>query len=671
MATKKITNDNHEFDIDKKSVTYALDSNLSDSTNILLNFVSGDGEHPNYMMRLRNRNDLVVQYSTNDGHDNYGKIITTTIKNFFLTTYSGKVLFNGSLDLNKTTDYQPNFRLVVNDKTIFDTEYTFIYGSSKKNTYILSSNGNVIDPSGNDTYKMASTSNANIWDFKGNDNYDYTGVTSSNITDEKGNDKYILKSGSAISNLKEKAGNDTYTVVGSSLKKLEDVKGKDKYTVTGGTLTVQDDAGNDTYKITESSTNIEDYGKSNDSYTLTDVSYSGNENYGIIDNGGKDKYSFVAVDGNGDAGDTFWVADKAGNDSYSLGALNNVMIQDGGASEVSGNDTYKLKEVSGISIIKDFGGNNKFTVTDSAFVKDTFGIGELVIRSYGTGQDKKNNDTYTFKNVEGAWYTMQEQEDGNLPEQTLQESIQIFDDAGNDKFTFTEVNWANIRTYTNDISEDSKKSDSNTYTLKKTMNTDIESWGRSNDKYTITSSDSICISDTKGDDKYTITSSDVIINDSNGNDTYTLKKLDNTSVVITDTNSDKDKLVISGEKYDKTKGVIAVASGYGDSPACNLHLYDTQTGDFATISNFYSVTGNEIKGEGSGCIETVKIGSKTIKLTDDQFMAGLNQLNSAVSGWLSAAGHTGYENVDDVFAKGNETDIANLVATVFQGNSAS
>ena len=669
MATKKITNDNHEFNIDQKSVTYVIDSTLSDSTKILLSYDQGSVEHPNYMMRLRNGNDLVVQYSTNDGHDNYGKIITTTIKNFFLTTYSGQVLFNGSKNLDKNTAYQTNFRLVVNDKTISDTEYTFIYGNSKKNTYILSSNGNVIDPSGNDTYKMASTSNANIWDFKGNDNYDYTGVTSSNITDEKGNDKYYLKSGSAISSLKEKAGNDTYTVVGgSSLTKLEDVKGKDKYTVTDGTLTVQDDAGNDTYKITESSTNIVDNGMSNDTYTLADVSYAGADNLGILDNGGKDKYSFIAVDGNGDPGDTFWATDFSGNDSWSLGGYNNVMIQDGGSSKVSGNDTYKLKEASGISLIRDYGGSNKFTVTDSAFKKyidDSYG--ELVIRSYGKGDDKKNNDTYTFKNVEGAWYTVQEQKDAKLPEQTLQESIQIFDDAGNDKFSFTDTDWVYIKTSTTE-DDTSKKAGSDTYTLKNSTNFAIYAEGESNDKYTITSSDSVYINDYKGDDKYTITASDITIYDEKGNDTYTLKKLDNSSVVITDINSDKDKLVITGEKYDKTKGVIAVASGYNDNSACNLHLYDTQTGDFATISNFYSITGGEIKGEGSGCIETVKIGSKTIKLTDDQFMAGLNSLNQDVANWLQG---TAFSNVDDVFLNGISENISSLVTQVFQGNSAS
>ena len=512
------------------------------------------------------------------------------------------------------TTIKDYFKYAENNKDLVTTDYGLEYDSlmSDYNDGIVLAHGTVKTTLSSEIGDSGSTKYKNI-----------TSSKKENLYELGGNDKYELNLNSE-QNVYDYSGNDKYTTKGYDIH-INDYKGKDSYTVNGGTTSVSDSVGNDKYNLTggalsvsdyagkdkytakNGTVEISDYGKSNDTYNFSHLANDSGI-YGCVnDSNGNDKYTMNTL-GSDDGISYFYINEYEGKDSYSITGRNNLYIYE----YSDGNDTYKINKASGIIDIFDDDGNNKFTVTNSTFTHENWNEEALMIYSSYDTKGQNNNDTFTLKNVKGTV------NDGTY-------SIQLCDLGGSDKFNLTNVDYVSVYT-------DNKSTDSNTYNIKQVTNS-------------------------------------IIISDNSSKDTYTFNKLDKTSVYIDDEGGSYDKLVIKGEKYNKTKGVIAIASGYGAGADCNLHLYDTKSRGFVTISNFYGVTSNEITEVGAGCIETVKVGSKTVNLTDVTFMSDLNALNNQVSSWLTSSGNPKFTSVDAVFESGSADDVASLVQ-VFQGGNA-
>ena len=176
---------------------------------------------------------------------------------------------------------------------------------------------------------------------------------------------------------------------------------------------------------------------------------------------------------------------------------------------------------------------------------------------------------------------------------------------------------------------------------------DVITGGNKNDTYTFTNGGK----DTANDEK--------------GNDTYKVKSLAN-SLTITD-NAGKDKLIVSDKNgynlYFEVMRDGQSVSGVGK----DLQIFDKTkmedkkiTGG-VTVKNYiaeYQAENDVTKGD--GCIETIKVGGKSVKID-------VNAIANNVAGWLST---TDYASTTAVFAAGNETDITAMLNVYMTGKAS-
>ena len=253
------------------------------------------------------------------------------------------------------------------------------------------------------------------------------------------------------------------------------------------------------------------------------------------------------------------IQDMSGNDTYKFKNVSEFSVVDGAkGGNTSGNDTYNIIRADGT--ITDFSGNDKYNVSKSTVDiedsagKDTYCINDndkvnikdisgadkyniVNVKEFGIsdGESKtKNsgNDSYTVKNATGV--------------------IQDFN--GNDKYT---LEGADIWILDNQGSE--------TYNAKNTKGL-VRIWDgdeASKDKYVLSNVKDAELGDGGGADTYSISdiSSSLLIIEQGGNDEY--KILNAQNVEILDGNSNEDASISGNDKYSlqKVKGLTITESG--------------------------------------------------------------------------------------------------------------
>ena len=562
------------------------------------------------------------------------KTITTTIKNYFVgDNYEPIELFSPVIDefenytINSTNIGKNGIYAQVED----DENKNYILTSNVKNSELTLSNGGgdfVYDKNGNDKYLIKSE----YYNTKTN-KYKYV----DSIIEEKGNDIYTSTSKNAVY-IYDGKGNDIYNATGEfCLIRTHDFDGKDKYYANNNAnLKVIEYNGNDRYELdNNNSSYIEEYkGKDtyiiknskhkdwenlikdfsgNDKYTITDSNYTeiketkGNDKFNIInselinieDTAGKDKYYFECTNTN------ISITENAGKDYYRSideTILTSIKIEDLG----NYNDKYKLYGLNN-SEIKDLGGNDSYTLTNS---------GDETTITDNLGKDK-----YTLKSCD---------------------NLTIEDQMSTDKYVIND----SVKITINDLNG-SKDS----YKLTNTTNFEINDLGE----------------DLKGD-SYSLKSSVGMIIDANGNDSYKIdslnfSNLESNEVIIKDKAGEKDSLTISKAKVND----IVLLTNYdssGNDENGTLIIYDKTNKGFISIEDFFANNNdNEYENFGSGEIEKIKIGKKTLKIDEITTCDNLNSIKESVASWIS---NSDFNNVNEVLSTGTQEQIDSLIAC-FQG----
>lgn len=466
----------------------------------------------------------------------------------------------------------------------------------------------IYDYAGNDKYNFGYLENsidamAKVFDYKGNDTYKATSTTNSvDIHDYAGKDKYELDGIEPERNfsISDTAGNDTYTIKNSDLSNdsgkitITDNAGNDKYTLTKVTSTqnntehrtdITDKAGKDTYKITDSTnTHISDFNSAKDSYTATNST-----NVTIIDSSnitgktsGNDKYTFTNTK-------SYSALDYDGNENYT------VLGGSGDLTDFAGNDKYKVTAKKGYDIarltIADSKGQDAYTVSGAKATKTVEAVyvnsvtindsGEILKDSKGKDIKKSANDTYKLSYIDN----------------TSNNSYKITDKAGDDKYTITNSDGIRI--------ED--KAGKDTYTISGTAKTKsageidvkllkiVDNSG--DDTYKLSFIDNsggivsgeqkYYVEDTEGNDKYTVSDSySMNITDKGGNDTFTLKNISNTYIYSdATTNSESEKVETNTYNLTNMKGVMKIFTNSENSDKLSVDNYNINYTGSAALSN--------------------------------------------------------------------------------------
>ena len=574
-------------------------------------------------------------------------------------------------------DYSGNDKYEAKDSATIKT-----YDYKGNDEYIAQDNGSIQinDNKGNDKYWLWSHSASGIVDFEGNDSYDLLNAVMEEdaklrISDYKGNDKFSIKNSSNIDIIKS-SGADKYEILnGSNAVSLNDYSGNDGYTVAGGSnnLELTDVAGNDKYTLNDSNyVEISDT-KGSDSYKLIGTETNKVSNTTISDELGNDKYvlEHINPERKGDSNNKSSILDQNGNDSYSLKETWDLTITDdlgndkytltGGninleINDDSGKDSYISKGTTNLccayivdngadtdiynlngyntGYISDEGGNNKFTIKNSA---------ELDI--YATGE---GNDTYTIKYLE--WLNINDALGDDKYNITTTYEWDISDSQGADKYTIKEL-------YNTNFTIDDKGSENDTYNFDRVM-------GKLSFNTSDLENQIYHIKDEDGNDKYNIKNSSMIsILDKNGNDSYSidLTKTEGAKYYIEDWGSDdRDILTIKGLS---TKNIMYL-SDYDKEGNCSgdMIIFDKSTQSYIQIDSFfnYSTEFNVFEGDfETGQIETIKAGGKVLDIDAMEMSTYLDNISIAVASWLS---NNYYDNICEFLNEGSKDDIANFVA---------
>ena len=600
----------------------------------------------------RNGNDLIVE-TCFFNISGAGKIVKTTLKNYFTNEYLPELEITNTLNKDTTTFYinqnteigtnglyggtkdttENDYILASNDKVAeltfnqggrdyvvdrkgndkYDisrdkqgTEFPNIYENAGNDEYFIHNCGyaKIYDAIGNDKYKFIEETRGYVNDIKGNDTYDISGTRGANITDFAGNDKYNLINTQRYENydlttIYENTGKDTYTIKNSNAITIYENKGNDNYIIDDINITAREDiksfvinefTGNDSYYISNITHN---------NSTLTDCAY-------IVEGAGNDKYTLTDVD-------KLQIDEAKGNDKYTiLDNSKNITI-----NEVSGNDKFDLIGAEGNLIteinIADYLGNDNY---------------KLIYSSNITVDDQTGNDKYAMINCSSS---------------TIKDTI------GKDNYNLTNGNVLNIEDYANN----------DKYTLEKCIGTNITDYN-GNDNYKISNSESILIVDAIGNDKYNINNGSlIIISDTDGNDTYNIDKLGyRNRVGIVDLSSEKDSLTI---KQLKTDNVMFL--GYVDADGNtngDLIIVDTENKGFLAMGRYFNVEDNQFTTIGDGCIETIKAGNTTLNIDESSMSAHLNIISASIASWLTLGAE--YDSVIEVLNSGDNNAINELIA---------
>ncbi len=642
-----------------------------------------------YTVGYKDGNDLVLVTNFLIKKNNSVKSVKNTIKNYFKTEGASVEFYDvtGDTWLNLDTADVLNYvsgTVVSSTATLFysaeDTKTKFL-GSKKADTYNLfnynntgeDNHGLVYDEAGNDKYIAYNSAYYDIYDFKGNDNYKYSS-THLKINDYTGNDKYM--SNSAVVDVTDFQGNDSYTAsISKENSKITDYKGNDLYSVMSNTeyFTIKDYTGNDKYEMIDSVFTINEYdeGKTNKSgndiyniyspksSTINELSSnSGNDTYNIkseyvpypytsmsiFDAAGNDKYNVTtSINLN--------VYDNLGNDKYNFNLASTSSITDD-----KGNDNYNLNS-SDVNI-EDNDGKDKYVLTnDSNYCEITDKDGNDTYLLEDSRNNKiydlgKSNDKYTFKNVNnmnaGSWSI----QPGTGV--TVYSYPSAADNGGSDTYNITDSK--NVGIY--DISAtsvDTAKKDKNTFNVKNSGGFNIEVNLRYTKGNSLTMPSSI--------DTYNITSSSGTIKDyDEQNDTYKVNKLTG-KLTIQDDGGDKDKLIISGTKANNL--ILFGNTGWSDLTGTgtrgadnSLYIYDTSANAYIKLENYFDNFGNIQTAEGTGVIESIKVGGKEVGNIDT---TKISSIQGTVANWLKT---NEYMTIGEVLdnAVNNGTDISGLIA---------
>lgn len=580
-----------------------------------------------------------------------------------------------------------------------------------------SNNLELTDAAGNDKYTLNDCNYVEISDTKGSDSYKLIGtetnkVMNTTITDELGNDKYVLEhinperkgDSNNKSSILDQNGNDSYSIKETWDLDVIDELGNDKYTLTGKNINLEiyDDSGKDSY-ISKGTTKltcayIVDNGADTDIYNLNGFNtgsisdYGGNNKYTVSSSVDLDIYSY------GYGNDTyniknieyFSIEDAFGNDKYTITtSLSGDIIDSQGADKytVKGaydkktkvttyvtdfkiedrsgeNDTYNFDRVMGklgfdknnlenqTYHIKDENGNEKYNIKNSSMIKI---------------QDKGGNDSYTFTDMvsvnEDCSYIVDANGDDKYNVKNGYD-LHTYDNDGNDKYTYNNVSNLNIEDKNSTYSSD-EILDINTYSIKNSTYAYIYTED-STDTYKFVNSKEITIEDTGySNDIYSFTGSKtdaVNVTDFGGDDKYTIDKLKYTGYEygqyhISDYNSGTDSLTISGLS-SKNVMYLGDFDKEGDATGA-LIILDTKNKGYVQIDKFFSMGGGQYDEFDEGMIETIKAGTKTLKIDEQEMVSYLNSISNAVASWLSS---NSYDDICEFLNEGSKEDIANFVA---------
>ncbi|MBR5555618.1 hypothetical protein IKU74_06355 [bacterium] len=498
MATKKFY-DSYERVVTPTSKNVVLEYKGENSANFTFNVdISGknankyDSRYQN--IATRSGDDLVIKtvFISLNGSE---KIVTTTLKNYFIENLLQEIDIKSTLLKNETICIDQNTNLGTSGLygQVGDSSYSdYILAPDDTLTMNLTNSGydQVFDKTGDDTYYANGGMGKYFLDLDGDDSYNSSNGNITTIRDTKGDDKYLSEnSGTKISTLDYK-GNDEYYVEDSAALHAIDYKGNDKYIVedNGYLSLVQDIKGNDEYYL--------------GSHTASK----------ILDESGNDEYEFVNA----------WVTtganiieDRYGNDEYDITKSIGIKI-----TEYGGNDEYKIKNIDTSSkdlanpnfTILDYTGNDKYELEN---ITSDDGQG----RSYIT--EEAGNDSYFATNVN---YVSFYDEMGNDKYNFIAgKNVTIYDYLGKDTYTLKGTESEKLSNLTINDMETNKKSASDKYILEKTDHVGITD-NAGNDNYNIKESEYCTIEDYTGNDKYDLLDSEEIgIIDGAGNDKYNLK----------------------------------------------------------------------------------------------------------------------------------------------------
>jgi len=365
-------------------------------------------------------------------------------------------------------------------------------------------------------------------------------------------------------------------------------------------LTYIGDRSNTTYNFKYSSGNIIYETAGNDTYNMwnnaTIYDYSGKDKYKIqksakistlADYKGNDEYSFTSDHYSN-------VHDYNGNDKYTF--TNAVMVTTGDdpnanrINDYSGNDTYKVTKSKGIYI-----------------------------------DDRKGNDKYTVSNCEDLVYSSSPQ------------NLYIYDREGNDSYNLSNVSYTSINVGVNNIYDEKGK---DTYNLNAVKNMTILD-GAGKDTYIVTNSNHLYLEEayeqTSDNDTFKIyDSSNISINEKGGNETYTFKALNNSTV--TDSLGD-DKYNLSDESKYVMIEDLAGKDTYNFNGTINCEITETKGNDTYNIKNSDKVVVTDSLGDDTynytnvystsissldstitdnGGKDTYNIASSELKITDSE-----------------------------------------------------
>ena len=583
--------------------------------------------------------DIVNDYAGNDKYKVSNKAKVS------VTDYKGKDSYEVyDESLARINDYNGNDKYTMNNVARGSSVSDYAGNDSYSVSNILIDNNfmNIYDTKGNDKYKfdtITSSSNKNVEDKSGKDTYNISGVKSIIIKDNSDYDK--------------KRTDDTYNVTNSSIVIIEEksstegkkiASGNDKYNFNGveNTITtnaIKDSAGNDKYNIQNSATIKFEDEKGADSWNLIS-----SKNMTVTDKDGKDKWNIVSSAG----GEGYKLTDNKGDDVWTFNNSKSIY-----AVDKEGADKYTISNNSIGIDITDNAGNDKYTIKDSI---------DLAIDDKDKSNDKYDINNYTSTDKYNILFV----DDGGKDSYNINNSSNFLIENMSGNTTYT-VN--NSRTLSIGDNAETKAADSvrekNTFNIKNSFATNIDvnyinyeegeiaEYFISNDTYNVTASEKTSIYDQDlGNDTYNIKSNQggTIMYDDGGNDSYTIDKLTN-DFKIAD-GSGTDTLSLSKTKADN---LIYMAnyntSTHTDAPKNDvkdgsLFIFDKSTKGYIEIKRYFKTKTDSfgrkfLNGDGYGIIETINAGKKDVTSAINTYAESISDspkydaLGEAVAGWLN------------------------------------
>ena len=302
--------------------------------------------------------------------------------------------------------------------------------------------------------------------------------------------------------------------------------------------------------------------------------------------------------------------------------------------------TYNISSLmmNEFNILYELGGNDKYTFTNAVMVttgddpnanrindysgNDTY----KVTKSKGIYiDDRKGNDKYTVSNCEDLVYSSSPQ------------NLYIYDREGNDSYNLSNVSYTSINVGVNNIYDEKGK---DTYNLNAVKNMTILD-GAGKDTYIVTNSNHLYLEEayeqTSDNDSCKIyDSSNISINEKGGNETYTFKALNNSTV--TDSLGD-DKYNLSDESKYVMIEDLAGKDTYNFNGTINCEITETKGNDTYNIKNSDKVVVTDSLGDDTynytnvystsissldstitdnGGKDTYNIASSELKITDSE-----------------------------------------------------